>query len=163
MPKMELLLNVTWMLMVVALFISARRQRHGKRSVHAGLGLSIVGLTCVAILMFPVVSVSDDMCIRMAASPDFAASKADPVINNHQHSKLFVASSRNISRRMMRLDLVGTHGQSVKALLCCLTILNVFEMPQRSFEPATARPQNLRPLDGFVHIDAGRAPPAVSL
>ena len=53
---MELLLNLIWLLLVV-LAVSAW-QRYGRRSEALR---SLLGLTCLAVLLFPVISATDDL------------------------------------------------------------------------------------------------------
>ncbi len=70
---MELLLNAIWLLLATAAFgFWLHRKRSGVRA-HAGLhGLLVVG--CVVILLFPVISMTDDLHYQQFAIEDASGS-----------------------------------------------------------------------------------------
>jgi hypothetical protein len=53
MPMIELLLNAVWLAVVVAAFVAVPR-----RSSRATLGIA-----CILVLLFPIISVSDDLAL----------------------------------------------------------------------------------------------------
>jgi len=59
---MELLLNLIWLMLAVsALFAFLRGQRAPARMAQVPYRRSLIALACVALLLFPVVSASDDL------------------------------------------------------------------------------------------------------
>ena len=59
---MELLLNLIWLAVAAgALLAFARSRRRSARMAHVPYGTALVALTCVVVLLFPVISASDDL------------------------------------------------------------------------------------------------------
>ena len=76
MQPMEVLLNTVWLLVAIGAFILWRPEKH--RAIHAGRGysrgLGILALTCALVLLFPVISLTDDLHGEQATMEDSSRS-----------------------------------------------------------------------------------------
>src|SRR5271165_7631036 len=68
---MELLLNLVWMfLALVALSVFMRRRHKAATTPRMPYGKALLALTCMLVLLFPVVSASDDLHPTQAVLED---------------------------------------------------------------------------------------------
>lgn len=88
---MELLLNLIWMLLAVPAFFVWRIAKSSpdtnKRSPYAWLTLA-----CILILLFPVVSATDDL---QAMRPEMEESRSQDALGNPHHGRV-LASARTV-------------------------------------------------------------------
>ncbi len=79
---MELALNLVWVTISVAALLWWIRLGSGRRVARSELFQGVVVLACVLVLLFPVVSASDDLHANVAAVEDsfFAARKMKAVL-----------------------------------------------------------------------------------
>lgn len=136
---MELLLNLIWLgLAIGALAAFVEGGRRSARTEEVPFRLSLLALVCVLVLLFPVISASDDLHPTQAVVED--------------------ASKR------LQLAIAPLHVQRTSAppmlpamlLLCLMFIMPVL----RPFDPAAVK---VCVLDGAIVVSAGRAPPSRSL
>jgi hypothetical protein len=66
---MELVLNIVWALVTCAAFVFLLPKGRGGRA-------AVIGLACVAALLFPIISASDDLSMAAVASDAFSLSKS---------------------------------------------------------------------------------------
>jgi hypothetical protein len=69
---MELLLNVAWLLLVLPAYWLFRHDAHTRRVTSLQ---SLLALGCVLVLLFPVISASDDLHVMRAEMEESSASK----------------------------------------------------------------------------------------
>jgi len=80
---MELFLNLLWL--VVALLASATWLRHRfARLDKAGRRREAIALICALFLLFPVISLTDDLHAEVVLVEDAAASKRQAAVSAHQ-------------------------------------------------------------------------------
>jgi hypothetical protein len=73
---MELLLELFWVISVVPTALIWRRERRfAQHSVHLCFSPSFVSLVCVLVLLFPVVSATDDMRVMRAEIEESSPTK----------------------------------------------------------------------------------------
>src|SRR5208337_3600680 len=133
---MELLLNLIWLTLAVGAFIAfARGQRSSARMTQVAYCRSLVALACVAVLLFPIVSASDDLHPTQAVMED---------------------ASKRVQLAVAPLHLLRTStlppmvpAMLMLVLMCALVIL----LPWRQLAAAKVA------LDGVLVASAGRAPP----
>jgi len=73
---MEVLLNTIWLLVVIGAFLFWRPERYRGAPTGRGHGKSfgIVALACALVLLFPVISLTDDLHAEQAAMEDSSRS-----------------------------------------------------------------------------------------
>jgi len=73
---MEVLLNTFWLLIAVGAFLFWRpeKQRGVRAGRHYGRSLAMVALACALVLLFPVISLTDDLHAEQAAMEDSSRS-----------------------------------------------------------------------------------------
>src|SRR5271166_3951080 len=134
---MELLLNLIWLTLAVGAFIAfARGQRVSARMAQAAYYRSLVALACVAVLLFPIVSASDDL---------------------HPTQAVVEEASKRVQLAVAPLHLLRTSPAQLMLpailalwLVCALVVL-------QSFRPLAS---TACVLDGAIIPAAGRAPPS---
>jgi hypothetical protein len=133
---MELTLNLIWLTLAVGvLFAFMRSQSGSARIAHVPYRKSMVALACVAVLLFPIVSASDDLHPTQAVMED--ASKRVRVV-----APLHLLRT---SPPMLMLPALPA--------LCLMLALIILE-------PSPAIPSTVRVLKGEIVAHAGRAPPS---
>jgi uncharacterized membrane protein SirB2 len=81
---MELLLNLLWIAMTIAAFCVFTRKRRASRQLpQVPYAKALLGLACVLVLLFPVVSASDDLHPTQAVLED-ATKRIQQVSAPHQ-------------------------------------------------------------------------------
>lgn len=70
---MELVLNLLWVLLAIVSFIAWRK--HAYAGPRTKMLTSLLALGCVLVLMFPVISVTDDLHYSELAAEDAASSR----------------------------------------------------------------------------------------
>lgn len=133
---MELLLNLVWLLLAVPAFCAwrAAHSRPGSRwqSAHCGLTLA-----CILILLFPVVSATDDL---QAMRPEMEEASSQDALGSPHHGKI-LASVRTLCDSF-----------ASPATLCSA-------QPELATSGFLAQPTRLRSANPLVITRAGRAPP----
>ena len=133
---MELFLNLIWMSLAVAAFaVFLPGDRGSRRVVFVPYGKSLFALACVVILLFPVVSASDDLHPTQAVSEE--ASKRVQLAVAPLHAQ------RTSPPPFTLLILLAL------CLLCSLVELQRFSLLVSKVSPTTA----------VMFRPAGRAPP----
>ncbi len=133
---MELLLNVIWMSLAVLAFLGFLRSRHVSRQLNlVSCRKSLLALACGVVLLFPVVSASDDLHPTQAVMEE--ASK---------RIQLSVAPLHLQSAGILLFMLPGT---LALCLICSLVLLQLLHL----------LPLKALPLNGTLVPSAGRAPP----
>lgn len=140
---MELFFNLFWLLIALASFVGWRRVVRVRRGTRGRVraALPVLALVCALAILFPTISVSDNL-----------------------HPKLFVTEDGSASRRAM-IAIAGTgHGisghqshASPPALIPSLVLPFRFELIAASFCPAYFPP----PLTTFTRTLPSRAPPTL--
>jgi len=133
---MELLLNLIWLTLAVGAFIAfARGQRVSARMAQAAYYRSLVALACVAVLLFPIVSASDDL---------------------HPTQAVVEEASKRVQLAVAPLHLLRTNPPPMlpAMLALCPMYAPVILQPLR---PLALKP---RVLHGATVPSAGRAPPS---
>src|SRR5271166_662528 len=112
---MELLLNLIWLTIAAgALVAFTRSRRRSARMAHVPYVQALIALACVVVLLFPVISASDDLHPAQAVVED--ASKKLQLAISPLHLQRTSSSSR-LSAVMVAI---------------CLTFALVFFQPVRS-------------------------------
>lgn len=133
---MELLLNVIWMSLAVLAFMGFLRSRHlSSRLSLVSCRKSLLALACGVVLLFPVVSVSDDLHPTQAVMEE--ASK---------RIQLSVSPLHLQSAGMLLFMLPAT---LALCLMCSPVLLQLWH----------PLPLKALPLRGMIVPAAGRAPP----
>ncbi len=73
--SMELLLNVAWLLLVLPAYWLFRRDAPARPARRITSVQSLLALGCVLVLLFPVISASDDLHVMRAEMEESSASK----------------------------------------------------------------------------------------
>jgi hypothetical protein len=122
---LEQLLNVVWLLAIAAIVLATRGHiQRVSRGRLLGLGVFL----CIAMLLFPVISASDDLHPGFDLSDDAA----------WRHEK---------------------RGPGVVALIALvLACVGIPSLAASSFFRVASKPL-VAPIDGFLRLDLGRAPP----
>jgi hypothetical protein len=136
--KVELLLNILWLALTASAVLlsvchrAARRERDRLPYVRA-----LLAITCLAVLLFPVVSASDDL---------------------HPTQEIFEDSSKRVQPTTAPI----LHGDAATGLAMVLAFLSLAALfgPLRS-GPLHVIPIAARGLAGHNRLAAGRAPPSV--
>ena len=134
---MELLLNLAWLVIGLSLVALGLHYRRDRASVHPTWAIFALVLTCVIVLLFPVISATDDL-----------------------HSAPLVAdeSSNRIFKFLSGVDLSATPFQLL-AMLAALLLSAALAFSRHGLssvhEGETSR--------GFRRLSFGRAPPAFQL
>ena len=129
---MELLLNLVWVSLALAAFLGFAR---GRTTTHVPYRKSLIALGCALLLLFPIVSASDDLHPTQAVMED---------------------ASKRVQLAVAPLHLLRTStlppmvpAMLMLVLMCALVIL----LPWRQLAAAKVA------LDGVLVASAGRAPP----
>jgi hypothetical protein len=134
---MELLLNLIWLTLAVgALFAFMLGRRASAWLAGVPCRKSLVALACIAVLLFPIVSASDDL---------------------HPTQAVMEEASKRVQRALVPLHLLRTSPPlpMLPALLAiCLMFALVVLRPLRAIASAA------RALEGEIVPSAGRAPPS---
>jgi hypothetical protein len=133
---MELLLNLAWLILAVgSLFAFVRSRRRSARMAHVAYGTALIALACVVVLLFPIVSASDDLHPTQAVVED---------------------ASKKLQLAIAPLHLLRTI-PPLFMLPATLTLCLFTPALVRAFRPAAL---TARVLDGAIVPSAGRAPPS---
>jgi hypothetical protein len=132
---MELLLNLIWITLATGAFLIFLHSRQASGDVQVSLRRALIALACVTLLLFPIVSASDDLHPTQAVLED-ATRRVQHLI-----SPLHV-SAGDAAVPMLPLLL---------ALGCLLTL--AFWRPRPPFESGFCA------LEGHLLLCEGRAPP----
>ncbi len=131
---MEFLLNLTW-IVVVTLLCSGVCFYRSRGSEHNYAWVTVaVALICIATLIFPTISLSDDLHAECNAV-ESPAKQIHQLIVNMQQTTVVLASCSSI----------------------LLTF--IFAAPQKSTSRETIEVGVAAPLEGFLPPSIGRAPP----
>jgi hypothetical protein len=126
---MELLLNLVWVALAVGLFVIFWRRRPA-----ASNGLRMMALACVLLLLFPIISASDDL---------------------HPAQALAEEATRRASHLASPLQL--SPANPAPAILPVLLLGLLFALT--SMQPATGFRPKLCVLEGYGVSRDGRGPP----
>jgi len=133
---MELLLNLIWLTVAATALVAFTRSRQrSSRMAHIPYVQALIALACVVVLLFPVISASDDLHPAQAVVED---------------------ASKKLQLALAPLHLQRTNPSSfmLPAMVAIyLTLALVVSQPVRS----AAIPARI--LDGALVPSAGRAPP----
>jgi hypothetical protein len=133
---MELLLNLVWLLLAVPAFwvwrIAENRPGTKKQSRYRWLTLA-----CILVLLFPVVSATDDL---QAMRPEMEEASSQDALGSPHHGKI-LASVRTLCDSF-----------ASPATLCSA-------QPELATSGFLAQPTRLRSANHLVITRAGRAPP----
>jgi len=132
---MELLLNLIWVALASGAFLVFLRRQHEASHGRVSYRRSLLALMCVVLLLFPVVSASDDLHPSQALLED--ASK------RIQHFYLLLQSSPG-----------GSAGALLPAMLSATFLLALQVWPPRRDSRST-----VCVLRGYFALADGRAPP----
>jgi len=134
---MELLLNLIWLLLAVgALVAFLRAERSSARLAEVSGRRSLIALACVVVLLFPIISASDDLHPTQAMVEDVSKRVQLAVVPLHL---LRTSAPPSLMPAMLAL-----------CLMCTLVVL-------RPFRPLTLT-AGVR--DGATIPSSGRAPPS---
>ena len=134
---MELLLNLIWLALAVGALLGFVGNRHGCALTAQAPGRrSLVALACVVVLLFPVISASDDL---------------------HPAQAVVEEASKRVQLAIAPLHLLRIN-PSLSILLVTLALCLMFTLAV----VGSSRPAALtgRVLDGLMVVSAGRAPPS---
>jgi hypothetical protein len=133
---MELLLNLVWVMLAVPAFWLWRLAKNSP-STSKYSSYCWLTLACILILLFPVVSATDDL---QAMRPEMEESISQDALGNPHHGKLLASA--------------GTVCDSFASAtaLCC-------GQPELAFLGLVTQPVMLPSAVQFVMTRAGRAPP----
>ena len=134
---MELLLNLAWLLLALPAYWVWRRDAGSRAQRRSGSTGSLLALACALVLLFPVISATDDLHAMRAEMEDSAVSKRT----------VRQAGSDKSSAWVHRL-------QGPPAIVARTSLLPAFEV--RLFEGCVAK---VSPLSNPCVLHAGRAPP----
>ena len=137
---MELLLNIFWLIIAAgALGIWVRQWR--RRARWRGLPLQLCALGCVLVLLFPVISATDDL-----------------------HATALAVETSDFSRKMLKsITPTGASAHTWQhAIPAMLSLALLFSAAARRVDIATQQ-LVLLTVTGFIHQVDGRAPPSAFL
>ena len=136
---MELLLNIFWLLIAAgALGIWIRQWRRGAR--RRGLPLPLCALGCVLVLLFPVISATDDL-----------------------HATALVVEASGFSRKIPKsITPTETSAHAWLQVLPALLLLALFSAAAHKLVDTATEQRVLLSVTGFIHPVDGRAPPAAA-
>ena len=133
---MELLLNLVWIALAVAAFVSFLRRSRGQRGRRLDYGRSLFALACALLILFPIISASDDL---------------------HPAQAVVEETTKRIQRLASPLQTPAGHPIVPllpllfgMGLISCLTLWH-WHKPQVVL---------LRAIDGFAANCDGRSPPS---
>jgi hypothetical protein len=136
---MELLLNLIWLgLAIGALAAFVEGRRRSARTAEAPFGLSLLALVCVLVLLFPVISASDDLHPAQAVVED---------------------ASKRLQLAIAPLNVLRTSAPPMLPAMLALCLM--FIMPV--LRPFRAAAVKACVLDGTIVLPVGRAPPSLSI
>ncbi len=134
---MELLLNLIWLAVAAgALLAFARSRRRSARMADVAYGTALVALACVLVLLFPVISASDDLHPAQAVVEDASKRVQQAIATLHPQRT-------NLPPSMLPAMLA----------LCLMSAVIVL----RPLHPVAL---TARALDGVLVPTLGRAPPS---
>ncbi len=134
---MELLLNLTWLTLALGAFLAfVRGEPPSARMAQNPYRRSRVALACVALLLFPVVSASDDL------------HPAQAVVEEASKRVQLAVAPLHLPRATPPVPILSA--MLALCLLCALVVLQ----PLRPWALA------VRVLEGAIVLSAGRAPPS---
>ncbi|HWY70662.1 MAG TPA: hypothetical protein VNX88_18490 [Terriglobales bacterium] len=134
---MELLFNLFWLTTILLLFAGGWWHRLGEDKPHHSWKVGAVALMCISFLIFPAISLSDDL---------------------HIESMAVEAPTKRISQLMVNLHQTGV----VLAPWDSAVLLTIFAAPSRDTDWITNVTVAVL-LDGFQSPSSGRAPPFLPL
>ena len=133
---MELLLNLIWISLVpVAFFGFLRRRCMSGHIARVPYGKSLLALACVVVLLFPVISASDDL---------------------HPAQVILEDASKKVNLAVAPRDLLRA-STPASMLPAMLALYLMFALA--TFLPWRSLPSVKFPLDWAIVASAGRAPP----
>ena len=134
---MELLLNLIWLAVAAgALLAFAGSGRRSARMADVPYGIALVALACVLVLLFPVISASDDL---------------------HPAQALVEDASKKVQMAIAPLHLQRTNlPPSMLPAMLALCLMSAV-IVQRPLRPVAL---TARALDGVLVPTLGRAPPS---
>lgn len=133
---MELLLNLIWITLATGAFLIFLRSREHSAGGQISYHRALIALGCVALLLFPVVSASDDL---------------------HPSQAVLEDASRRIQHFVSPMQSSGPN--PAVPMLFMLLVLS-FLVASLAWEPRGSEPATLT-LDGYLRLRAGRAPPSL--
>jgi len=132
---MELLLNLLWVSMALAAFSAFLRNRSASPEIRgAPLSMALLALACVMVLLFPIVSASDDLHPTQAVLED-ATKRIQHVIapNQQVQSGLFAAVVPALLAASLLFALVTLHG--CRPITCEARVVNRERTPHAGRSP----------------------------
>ena len=137
---MELLLNIFWLIIAAgALGIWIRQWRRGAR--WRGLPLQLCALGCVLVLLFPVISATDDL-----------------------HTTALVVEASGFSRKILKsITPTGASAHPWLQVLSAVPLLALFPAVKSKLVDSATEQRFLLSVAGFIHPVDGRAPPPAAL
>lgn len=132
---MELLFNIFWVLIAIGICVFGIRHNRNREDAP-GVFTGVVAIACVVFLLFPCISISDDL---------------------HDVNGMFEDSARKSISAFVHIQ---------PLVMPAVGLLALSEAPQISqalLWHAAEESAAPRTLDGFVSLAEGRAPPTLSL
>jgi hypothetical protein len=83
---MELLLNLAWLLLVLPGYWLWRRSAHSRAARHVNARQCLLALGCVLVLLFPVISATDDLHAMRAEMEESSPGKRAVRLAGEKHS-----------------------------------------------------------------------------
>ena len=133
---MELLLNIFWLLIAAASVLGTwiRQWRRGT----SGRQLPLCALGCVLVLLFPVISASDDL-----------------------HAAALAVEASDFSRKIVKsIVLSGASAHTWPHVLPSVLLLALFSAAATKLVDTVTEQRISLPVTGFNHQVHGRAPPS---
>jgi len=137
---MELLLNLAWLLLVLPACWLWRVSRRDRVRPNFSAAQCLLVLGCVLVMLFPVISATDDLCAMRAEIEESPAGKRG----------IRQAGNDKSSAWQTRLQTIPAHVGAFKSL--------VLNQEWADLRPGSPGPPPAEPLT----LRAGRAPPAAS-
>jgi hypothetical protein len=133
---MELLLNVIWMTLAMGAFWIFLHSRPATGR-HVSYHKSLIALACVTLLLFPIVSASDDL---------------------HPTQALVEDATKRIQHAVSPQQLPGSHSAiPLVPILLAISLLLALAL----WQPYNASDLQVSARDGYLFLCVGRAPPAL--
>jgi hypothetical protein len=131
---MELLLNLIWVGLAIGSFAIFMRRQDRYRSERAGYWTSLFALACILLLLFPIISASDDL---------------------HPSQALMEDATRRVSHLTSPMHFSA--GGSAPAVLPAMLLVSLLALI--SSQPATSFSSRLCVHDGYCFARDVRGPP----
>lgn len=131
---MELLLNLIWITVVTLLCVGVWRNRLNGADPKHSWSVAAVAVVCIAALIFPAISLSDDLHIECTA---------------------IESPGKRIHQLIVNVEQTGV----VIALWTSMLLASIFSAQAKRNQFDTGEAATAAPLEGFLPPSLGRAPP----